>query len=214
MTVKKFENERWIKNDQELVFRHKSALELIGGGDVLDLGCGDGLFLRELEKRGVAAQGIDIAEEAVNKCGLYGLHAEVFDFTGEALPFKDNSFDNVVILDVLEHLYCPEELLKEAVRVSRKNIILSVPNFNSLPARSQVFQGKIPENNTAKKGHVFWFNYFVLKSMIEKCGLRIEEMKVNVFWRQYPVIGALIVGLAKIFPNVFGLSFVAKLSKQ
>src|ERR1043166_2084581 len=92
--------------------------------------------------------GLDISEQAVQKCKTAGLDARVFDFAGQPLPFQDRSFDSVVALDVLEHLYDPAQVLREAFRVSRKRVIVSVPNFNSLPARLQVLLGRVPENNT------------------------------------------------------------------
>jgi len=213
MGIRKFENKRWRGMNQGMVFRHETALKLINCDSVLDLGCGDGFFLQKLKENGNEAQGLDVSEEAVNKCRIRGLQADTFDFADDKLPFDDNTFDYVVMLDVLEHLYLPENLLKEAARVSREGVVLSVPNFNSLPARFQVLLGKVSENNTSRKGHIFWFNYFVLKNMARECGLDIEEMKVNVFWQRYPVIGNLIEILAGIFPNIFALSFVVKLHK-
>ena len=81
---------------------------------------------------------MDISEEGVAKTKNRGFEASIFDFS-DKLTFADKTFDVVVSLDVLEHLYNPESLLKEASRVSNRFVIIGVPNFNSLPARIQVF---------------------------------------------------------------------------
>jgi SAM-dependent methyltransferase len=45
----------------------------------------------------------------------------------EALPFKDNSFDTALMLEVLEHVEDVEAALKEALRVARR-VIISYPD--------------------------------------------------------------------------------------
>jgi predicted SAM-dependent methyltransferase len=46
----------------------------------------------------------------------------------QKLPFKDNSFDVVVMNQILEHLPNCEEIIKEAKRVSKKYIFIGLPN--------------------------------------------------------------------------------------
>ncbi len=212
MNVKQFENNRWARDDQAVCFRHKAALDMIDSGTVLDLGSGDGLFLSFLKEKGIPGQGLDISEEGVAKTGAKGLKASLFDFNGK-IPFGDNTFDVVVMLDLLEHLYMPEQLVREAVRISKKSLIVSVPNFNSLPARLQTLLGSVPENNRPNKGHIFWFNYSTLQKLIGGSGLHTVEMRVNTFWQDYFLVGALLKFLARIWPSLFALSFVVQLKK-
>src|SRR3989344_9373838 len=181
MNVKTFENKRWLGGDQKVEFRHAATLDMISSGKVLDLGSGDGLLLSLLKEKGVAGEGLDISEEGVSKTRAKGIDASVFDFSNK-LPFSDSIFDTVIMLDLLEHLYDPESLLKEAVRVSKKDVIIGVPNFSSLPARLQMLFGKVPENNHPKKGHIFWFNYKVLQSMCLRSGTRFIDVRSNTFF--------------------------------
>ncbi|MBU3968908.1 methionine biosynthesis protein MetW [Patescibacteria group bacterium] len=204
MSVEKFENEKWKGKDQQIVFRHKMALKMIGSGRVLDIGCGDGLFLEMLKN--VTSEGVDISEEGIKKCIEKGLNVFLCDFSKDRLPFSDNEFDYVVMLDVLEHLYVPEELLKEAIRVSKKYVIISVPNFSSLPARVQTLFGGVPENNRPKKGHVYWFNLKILEEMLKNNDLKIVDIKMNSFWG--------LNFLTRIFPSLFALSFILRMEKS
>lgn len=218
MSVKDFENRRWINDNQKISFRHKSATELVTevSRDVpvsaLDLGCGDGLFLSLLKERGIIGKGLDISEEGVRKAKEKELDVSVFDFNGK-LPFLNDSFDVVATLDVLEHLYDPENLIKEAFRVSKKHLIISVPNFNSLPARLQVLFGMAPENNRPNKGHIYWFNYFILKKMTRDNRLILKSLRVNTIMENRFLAGKIFKLLAKIWPSLFALSFVVKLEK-
>src|SRR3989344_8655701 len=132
MSTEQFENLRWSSHDSVLGFNHESALGVIDNGSVLDLGCGDGMLLDSLKLRGNRIEGVDISGEAVKKCEVKGHKVELFDFSDGKLPYADNSFDYVVMLDVLEHLYDPDTVLAEAKRVSKRFVILSVPNFSSL----------------------------------------------------------------------------------
>ncbi len=212
-SVKEFEDARWRGSDQTRGFRQSEALRMISKGQkVLDIGCGDGLLLEALVKKGAVVSGVDISEEGVKKCRAKGLDVSVSDASHEKLPFPDHSADVVTLLDILEHVYSPEVLLKEAVRVSRGNLIIGVPNFNSLPARVQVLLGKVPENNLPHKGHLYWFNYGVLLKLLKKNNLRIEEMRGNTFWENAPLFGLVMKGLCRLFPSLFALSFVVKAS--
>lgn len=209
MSVTTFENARWSGTDQSLEFRHHAALSLIPEGTILDLGCGDGLTLELLRAAGREARGADVSEEAIRKCHEKGLLADRCDLS-EPLPYADGSFTTVVLLDVLEHVYDPEMLLKEAARVAQGYVVISVPNFSSLPARIQVLLGRVPENNLPQKGHVYWFNYAVLRCLAKRTGLSVETNRMNTFFPAR-LLGTL---PCKLLPNMFALSYVARLSKK
>ncbi|GAI93516.1 unnamed protein product [marine sediment metagenome] len=55
------------------------------------------------------------------------------------LPFNDNSFDSVVLGELLEHVTNPLQVLKEATRVSRKKVIFTVPNEFAWPVQLKPF---------------------------------------------------------------------------
>jgi len=215
-----FEDIKWQSKDQQVTFRHRAALALIGsparpGLKILDLGCGDGLFLQLLkEARGIDGMGVDFSREAAAKAAKRGVKIKVHNIAQLPLPFPNGSFDCVVLLDVLEHLYFPEALLGEAVRISREDIIISVPNFNHLKARWQMLWGKVPENNVPKKGHVYWFNHRGLQQLLKKNGLRVADLQLNTYWENVSLLGWFIKILAKLFPSVFALSFVIMAEKS
>lgn len=89
------------------------------GSSVLDLGCGAGM-LAPLRRKGVALTGLDLSEE----CAL-AARRNGYDLTCAAqltrLPFRDDSFDYVVSLDVLGHVEFGDKdaVLSEVARVLR-----------------------------------------------------------------------------------------------
>ncbi len=92
----------------------------------LDLGCGDGLFTHLLASRGVEAVGIDLEpagiEQAQAQCAAqtYAGTAPRFELGAPGpLPFADEAFGLVYMLDVVEHLPNPITVLREAARVLR-----------------------------------------------------------------------------------------------
>ena len=164
----------------------------------------------ELIQKEIGESKQSIEQALVKKAKEIGVKAEVFDFSVNKLPFSDKSFENVVLLDVLEHLYAPFDILKEAVRVSKQNIIIAAPNFNSIAARWQMLIGKTPENNQPKKGHIYWFNLNVLRGLLKQSGLEIIELKTNTIFEHRVLLKNIFQFLLNFFPNVFALSFVVK----
>ncbi len=207
--VTHFEDSRWASFRQSVEFRHTAALDFIEKGPVLDVGCGDGLFLGLLRNKGVEATGVDISNEAVAACTKQGLRAQTVP-SASALPFPDSSFEYVVMLDILEHVYDPVPYLVEARRVSRGYVIVGVPNFSSLPARIQVLRGVVPENNRPQKGHIYWFNHMVLHNFIQRQNLSVVRTDSNTFF-PFSMFGKF---FSRILPNLFALSFVVLLRKE
>ncbi len=70
---------------------------------VLDLGCGTGFFLAELEERCPGAVGLDISFEMLQVSDQYVPGARVVTGDAERLPFKPRSFDVVFCKGSLHH---------------------------------------------------------------------------------------------------------------
>lgn len=104
-------------------------LEIIDntGGRLLEIGCGTGIFIRSVKyyRPDLEAYGCDISRTAIaaaKKTEEYDIHYEVAD--ASSLPYKDESFDIVVMVDVLEHLEDIKEVLRETRRVLKEGGIL------------------------------------------------------------------------------------------
>jgi len=94
--------------------------EPLAGKLILDLGCGMGGLATALALAGAEVQATDFNEQYCNITRLrgmrYDLNLSPINAAGEALPFRDGSFDAILCLDVLEHVRDPEVLLAEISR--------------------------------------------------------------------------------------------------
>ena len=99
---------------------------------ILDAGCGVGATLKSISDLGNCF-GIDSHDKAVNYCREKGIkNVRLGDITD--LSFDDNSFDVILVLDVLEHIKDDEAAIKEMGRVLREDglLIIFVPALKIL----------------------------------------------------------------------------------
>jgi len=90
---------------------------------ILDVGCGKGVFVRELAAREAEVIGVDCSRAQLEVCmGAPRVGRERYlCATGELLPFVASSFDLVVLVGSLHHIpvHAMEPALREARRVTR-----------------------------------------------------------------------------------------------
>jgi SAM-dependent methyltransferase len=96
------------------------------GPRILDLGCGPGGYSHVLGERGFDCVGLDVSDEYVAIARGLGVRAESYD--GERIPLADGAVDTVILIEVLEHLDRPGDLLREAARVAARNVLVTTPN--------------------------------------------------------------------------------------
>lgn len=101
-------------------------------GELLDVGCGHGLFLSMVGKKGI---GIDIDRDSLRMAKKRGLDvrfgpAESID----RLFGRRRKFDTVTMLDVLEHIKDDERVIKKARSILKDggSLIIVVPQYSRL----------------------------------------------------------------------------------
>lgn len=150
---------------------------------VLDAGCGEGFTLDRLqqEKIGKTFEGIEFDQEAVELGNKLYPTLNIKQGDIYKLPFKNNSFDLVVCTEVLEHLENPKKAYRELLRVSRKYVLISVPNepFFTIQriARFQNIRhlGAHPE-------HIQHWTFPAFMKFIKVRGVKIVSRKLPVPW--------------------------------
>jgi 2-polyprenyl-3-methyl-5-hydroxy-6-metoxy-1,4-benzoquinol methylase len=163
------------------------AEELTGGkGRVLDIGAGRGELLRAALEGGWDAVGIEpstqFAEYAAKHSGVL-IKREPVEHCG----FAAGSFDVVVLGAVLEHLYNPDETIKEVARILRTGgaLFVDVPNEAGLYFRVGNFYQKLRQRDwvvnvapTFSPYHIFGFSPRSLKALLAKHHLEPANWRI------------------------------------
>lgn len=125
----------------EMVERKRAVLAFVDtyAGDrklsVLDIGCGTGMTMRDILRRGHSVVGADITEAMLNQAkavvSQYPDQASCILSDVENVPFEDGSFDVVVCMGVLQYLQTDEKAVREIHRVVRPGglVVLTLPNI-------------------------------------------------------------------------------------
>lgn len=142
---------------RRIYFRHQVRNfipETIPHGNVIDIGCGTGVYLDAFSDGigvDINLNDLQLKEERFKKC----------DIT-KKLPFRDGEFDFALLIDVLEHIEKPIELLKEVNRISRYGFLAEVPTSDIIPCyydpvnwlRRKMKKGLLPCAGIKKFGHI------------------------------------------------------------
>jgi 2-polyprenyl-3-methyl-5-hydroxy-6-metoxy-1,4-benzoquinol methylase len=105
-------------------------------GSILDVGCGTGEFLNQMQVKGWQASGIETdAPAAAFAKSEYGLAISNSDLA--SVGFDEKSFDVITFWHVLEHVFDPIPTLKMAARILKDDGIMLVacPNIESADAK-------------------------------------------------------------------------------
>lgn len=113
--------------------------EMFEGKTVLDIGCGAGGKSLYYAKCGAShVYGVDVVAEYEQESAALAKELGLTDkFTfllcdAKSMPYEDNFFDTVIMNDAMEHVDCPEEILREIKRVLRPGgkVYINFPPYN------------------------------------------------------------------------------------
>ena len=203
---------------------HARALGLVARespATLLDLGCGPGHVAKRCEELGVRVTGIDREPPLPDSMSEFHLA----DLEHPPLPVDALAYDMVLLLDVIEHLANPEELLLAVRNSSRQpaaeagtRLILTTPNVAFAAVRLNLLVGRF---NYAERGilditHKRLFTRRSLLATLEDCGYRVDRLEgIGVPFgavfrgRWARPAGALSDLLARLWPGLFAFQFLA-----
>jgi len=129
---------------------------------LLDIGCGAGFLTNPLAMAGHEVTGLDASPGALETARRWDKTKSVRYLEGDALqlPFAENSFDVVSLMDFLEHIPNPQDAIREAARILAPGGLIFYHTFNRNPF-SWLIAIKGVEwfvKNTPPKMHILkWF---------------------------------------------------------
>lgn len=158
---------------------------------ILDIGCGTGETLTFLKDHLTKPKlfGIDNSQIAINYAKKRG-HQNIVKVNAKKLPFEDDSFDYILLLDVLEHIHDDASILTEAKRVLRPNgkIIVTTPALQF-----------IWSDHDSEQGHFRRYVRRDMKQLSMKTKLRIERISYFNFFLSPAIITIRLLGRIKPF---------------
>ncbi|WP_019709311.1 class I SAM-dependent methyltransferase [Streptomyces xinghaiensis] len=159
-----------------------SRFPLAAGDRVLDLGCGAGRHAFECYRRGAHVVALDRNTEEIREVATWfaamkeageapaGATATAMEGDALALPFPDDSFDVVIISEVMEHIPDDKGVLAEMVRVLRPGgrIAVTVPRYGP----EKVCWALSDAYHEVEGGHIRIYRAGELVRRIREAGLR------------------------------------------
>jgi len=168
------------------------------GGHILDVGCGQGSIAAELIKRGCRVTGMDryVPDPAERPEQVNFIR---WDLDRKEFPVNVSQFDQIFLLDIIEHLKQPAHFMDElrfATGCKRPEIILTTANIGFIATRLMLLLGQF---NYGKKGildvtHTRLFTFRSMRELLKQSGYKILEVR----------------GIPAPFPVALGKNFVAR----
>jgi len=185
------------------------------GKKVLDIGCAQGNIATLLAEEGFCTIAFDLSQNFLEYARKKREFGEISYVCGNALclPFRKETFDAIILGELIEHIAYPEMLIKEAKRCLKNGgiILITTPNnhfflgmdsgnkpplFHELAYQQRV---KLLKKQFGPSGadHLFVFNAENLTKLLKNQSLKVFELK----WINSCFINNHTYNILKIFPD-------------
>jgi len=188
------------------------AIDILSGldgvEDVLEIGCGQGHFLRRI-KTLFNAVGIELNPKAIRECEALGLQV-----SGHPLETVSETFNAIVSFEVLEHISDPRAFIENMLRLLRPNgyLLLAVPDPQGYFSEAEKILLDMPPH------HVLSFSKKTFSKIAELLNLELLEIHQEPlrfvhyksyssnFFRPRPIEKLSLRGqfIHKVFRKIFG----------
>jgi methionine biosynthesis protein MetW len=182
------------------------------GSRVLDLGCGDGVFLEFLrDQRQVRGTGLEIDQDYITAAIARGINVVEQNMDEGLANFPDQSFDTVVLALALQAVNYPDRVLEEMLRIGREGIV-TFPNFGHWRCRLMLgIRGRMPVSSFMP---YTWYNtpnihFCTVQDFEDLCrnkGIRILARDVVGNTKRQPM-------LSTKWPNLFATTAIYHITR-
>ena len=169
--------------DYFMGLRRRKVEQCCPNGRILDIGCGEGLFLKHMCRHNWESWGVDASSCALS-CVAQDANIRLQCGSPEEAVLPAEYFDAVTFWHSFEHMEKPIQVLKEAYGVLKDNgiLLISVPHIESFEARffrQNWFGFEVP-------GHKFFYSERTLKRMLENNNFEVLGVSKNSLEYNYP----------------------------
>lgn len=150
---------------------------------ILEIGCSNGTFGASVKKiRAVQYVGVDILEQSIAAASLNLDQAILADIQTEELPFTENTFDCLVMNDVIEHLTDPWKTLSSLLQFLEPggHIVASIPNMRYFKVLKELVlhrQWRYTDYGVLDRTHLRFFTDKSIAELFQDCGLEITKLE-------------------------------------
>lgn len=153
-----------ISRQKELIL---DLVAPLAGERILDVGCGAGDNLQFFQDKWCSLTGIDSSKEKLDVVRQkYGDHVELILAQPEDIPFSDNEFDIVTLINVLEISDNPQKIIEEAIRVCRGRVFIGFINVYSFVGTKQGLKEMF---GFPLSREMRFFSFPEIKTMVKNC---------------------------------------------
>jgi homoserine O-acetyltransferase len=205
-SVRGIERAKRLRVDYELI---ESLIE--PNSHVLDVGCGDGQLLLNLQHdKNIIAEGIEVNQVLVLQCVNRGLDIIHRDIERGLEHYPVGTFDYAILSQTLQTLKNPRQVFAELLRVAAK-VIISFPNFAHWKCRANLFfTGRAPRTKQLpfrwyETPNIHFLSLADFEALCDEIGAGIEAKIPLIGSRKSPV---------KFAPNIFAEQAIYLTSKK
>lgn len=193
-------------------YKTKEILSFTKGKYILDVGCGNGMVIRELVKKHDFVIGLDGSKLKLDRArkNLKGHKFQLIHGYAESY-MPDRQFDTVILSNVLEHVAEPVSLLVKIHKWLNPTgkVIATVPNADSLPRTIGLISGFIKNKKQLTvqdeaKGHLRVYDKFSLEKVFKDCGFKVDYTG-GIFFKPLPHRYMMRIKDRKLLDALYGL---------
>lgn len=210
-------DEYWAKRGFHEPSRHRAEIisEYIDkGSTILDIGCGDGTVLDYLSKNSSPKDlvGVDISKKAVEHTQKRGYNAYQMDASSDDFEkfLENQSFDYIIITEVLEHIQNPEDVIQACKGHVNKNLFVSIPNTGFFIHRLRLLFGRAPlvVIQVHVKEHIRFWTHTDFLYWCGYLGFSVKNYRVSASFCPFGI------DLGKVWPSLFGEQIIYVLKQS
>ncbi len=175
---------------------------------LMDIGCGDGGILQYLKSKlnPSSVYAVDLSEYALGHLKSLGFDTVKYDLNDQQAAKELPPADNILILEVLEHLPNPEGLLEILTEKCRKAVYFSIPNTGFIAHRLRLLFGRFPLQWRLQPGeHLRFWTYSDLVWWVDQLGYT-SRATIHCY-AGFPVLN-------KIWPAMFSMGLIVEIKKK